>query len=197
MNIFYLRKQDRRLIFSGGFVVIAIQMLACGSLDRGRGQVESSPLTESYKTFRGKHRQLYIQNFDNRTYSPQLTGRLKEKLLIAMTRNNSLTVTPDKEKAELILYGKILMYSEEAGVFDNASSPLTYNLTIVASTRMRVRSKNEKEANDDEQHMISYITTYNVGEPFYETRYTAEDRMLAGLADRIVSATYEPAVLKP
>lgn len=164
----------------------------CASLSRGNAEVDSEPLSESYRQFRSQPRLLYIQNFDNRTFSPQLTGRLKDKLQIAFSRTPSLTITPEKNKAELILYGKILQYSEEPGVFDRAAGPLTYNLAIVASFRLRARTGSESEDAPYEQHTIRYMTAYSVGEPMFETRYTAEDRMLEGLADRMAATAYEP-----
>jgi hypothetical protein len=182
-----------------GFCLVLL--FGCATLGRGSGEVDSTPLTEEYKKFRGKKRLLYIQNFDNRTYSPQLTGRLKDKVQFAFARSASLIVVTEKKQADLILYGKIQLYAEEPGVYDRSSSPLTYNLTIVVSTKMRAREekadaakkKNEIELDSlIEQHDIRYMTSYNIGEPLYETRYTAEDRLLEGVADRIVSSTYEP-----
>ena len=169
-------------------------LLNCASLGRGTSETDSTPITDEYKKFRGQKRLLYIQNFENRTYSPQLTGRLKEKLQFAFARSASLVVVTEKEQADVILYGKIQLYAEEPGVFDRGAMPLTYNLTIIASTRMRARDKKAATESDEmlEQHDIRYMTTYNIGEPMYETRYMAEDRMLEGLADRIVSLTYEP-----
>lgn len=168
-------------------------------------------MTEKYKNFRKIRRLLYIQNFDNRTYAPQLTGRLKEKLQSAFTRKASIGITPDKQQADLILYGKILLYTEEPGVFDRAASPLTYNLTMVASMKLRprigehgcsrsaldtkcidARTVLEDGEGESEQHTVRSTTTYSIGEPLYETRYTAEERLLEGLADRLVNATYEP-----
>ena len=167
-------------------------LVHCASLGRGNAEIESEALSESYRQFRGKTRLLYIQNFDNRTYSPQLTGRLKEKLQVAFSRSASLTITPDKNKAKLIMYGKILQYSEEPGVYDRAAGPLTYNLAIVASFRLRARANTETEEAPYEQHTIRYMTAYSVGEPMFETRFTAEDRMLEGLADRMAATAYEP-----
>lgn len=176
----------------GGCLIVCLCIVSCSSLARGFSQTDSAPLTEDYKKYRSQRRLLYIQNFENRTYSPHLTGRLKDKLQIGYTRLASLSVIPEKKVADLILYGKILMYTEEAGVFDRASAPLSYNLTIVASFRIRARANSEDEEVPSEQHTIRYTTSYSVGEPMYETRFTAEERMLEGLADRIVSTTYEP-----
>ncbi|GEM_PF-2789196 len=175
------------------FVVAAVVGVAgCASFKHGFTDVESEPITEKYKEFRKSRRQLYIQNFDNRTYAPQLTGRLKEKLQFAFTRRQSLTVTPEKDKAELVLYGKILLYTEEPGVYDRGSNPLTYNLTLVASMKLRVRGATETSEGESEQHTVRYTTMYSIGEPLYETRYIAEERLLEGVADRLVSSTYEP-----
>ena len=173
-------------------VLFFLAGLRCATMKHGFSDAESEPISDKYKDYRRVRRQLYIQNFDNRTYSPQLTGRLKEKLQFAFTRKQSLTVTPEKDKAELVLYGKILLYTEEPGVYDRSSSPLTYNLTLVVSTRMRARAAKEESEGESEQHTVRYTTTYSVGEPLYETRYTAEERLLEGVADRLVNATYEP-----
>jgi phytoene dehydrogenase-like protein len=169
---------------------------ACSSLARGFGQTESEPITTEYQAFRKQRRPLYIQNFENRTYSPQLTGRLKDKLQTAYTRLRSVSVTPEKDQAQLILYGKILLYAEEPGVYDRSAAPLTYNLSIVASIRIRARGSNEEDSEPYEQHTIRYGTTYTIGEPLFESRYIAEERLLDGLADRIVNTTYEPEDLK-
>lgn len=190
-----------------GFAILtAVLATSCASLGRGQSEVDSMPLSENYKKFRASRRQLYIQNFDNRTYSPQLTGRLKEKLQYAFTRRPSLTVTPDKKNADLILYGKILLYVEEPGVADRSTTALSYNLSLVVSAKLRARSAAEvpaevTSATDDrdvpeEQLTVRYMTAYNTGEPFFETRYTAEERMLEGIADRIVNSSYEPEVAK-
>jgi hypothetical protein len=183
------------VIFFRSMIFLPFFFLSCSSFGSGRAEIDSAPLSEKYKKFREKPRRLYIQNFDNRTYSPQLTGRLKEKLQLAYTRLQSLAVTPDKGRADLVLYGKIEQYVEDPGVFDRNSQPLSYNLTMIVSVRLRARgaSTREEDTNDlTEQHDLAYMTSYNIGEPFYETRYTAEERLLEGLADRIVSSTYEP-----
>ena len=172
--------------------ISAATAAGCATYKYGFSDAESEPISEKYKEFRKVRRQLYIQNFDNRTYAPQLTGRLKEKIQIAFTRKQSLAVTPEKDKAELVLYGKILLYTEEPGVYDRGSSPLTYNLTMVASMRLRARNATENSEGETEQHTVRYTTTYSMGEPLFETRYTAEERLLEGVADRLVNATYEP-----
>ncbi|MFO1469420.1 MAG: LPS assembly lipoprotein LptE [Turneriella sp.] len=174
------------------FLFLLSAVAGCASFKHGFSDVESMPITEQYKEFRKTRRQLYIQNFDNRTYSPQLTGRLKEKLQFAFMRRQSLAVTPEKDKAELVLYGKILLYTEEPGVYDRSSSPLTYNLTLVASMKLRARAAIETSEGESEEHTVRYTTTYSIGEPLYESRYTAEERLLEGVADRLVSSTYEP-----
>ena len=174
-----------------GWPILLVVVTACSSLNRGFAG-ESEPISEKYKEFRKKKRLLYIQNFDNRTYSPQLTGRLKEKMQVAFSRSASLTVISEKSKADLVVYGKILLYNEEPGVYDRASAPLSYNLTIVASMTIRARGANEQSEAPSEQHTVSYTTTYAIAEPLFESRYTAEDRLLEGLADRLVNMTYEP-----
>lgn len=166
--------------------------IGCASLGRGQAEIESTPLSENYKQFRKTPRLIYIQNFDNRTFAPQLTGRLKEKLQIAISRSASLTITPDKEKAELILNGKILRYSEEPGVYDRATGPVSFNLEIAVSFRLRARAQADDEEAFYEQHAIRYMTSYSVGAPLFETRFLAEERLLEGLADRMAAAIYEP-----
>jgi len=188
----------RNLAF--GLIAMAILLgmrSSCANFGRGIANVNSSPISDQYKSFRQKKRLLYIQNFDNRTYSPQLTGRLKDKLMNAFSRSVSLALTEDKSKAEMILYGKILGYGEEPGVYNNyTSTPSTYNLTIVVATRLRARDQGVDADPLTEEHSISYMTTYNPAEPLYETRFDAEDRMLQGIADRIVGSTYEPDVVE-
>lgn len=167
-------------------------LLRCASLGRAQVEIDSTPLSESYKKFREKPRLLYIQNFDNRTFSPQLTGRLKEKLQIAISRNTSLPITPEKTKAELVLSGSILRYSEEPGVYDRAAGPVSFNLEIVVSFRLRTSAQTESEESHSEQHTVRYMTSYSVAAPLFETRFLAEERLLEGLADRMAAAIYEP-----
>lgn len=177
------------------FLLLAMALAliqACATLRSGFADTESEPLTPEYRKFRGERRLLYIQNFENRTFSPQLTGRLKDKLQVAYSRLSSVGVTTDKKAAQLIMYGKILFYAEEPGVYDRSAAPLTYNLSIVASMRIRARSQGEDDLQPYEQHTVRYSTTYSAGEPLFESRYTAEERLLDGLADRMVNATYEP-----
>jgi len=174
--------------------VFALQIsipLTCASLGKGGGDTEATPLTNQYKTFRSVRRQLYIQNFENRSYAPQLTGRLKDKLQSAFARIASLTVTAEKEKADAVLYGKILLYGEEPAVFDRASMPISYNLTIVATTRLRAKTVNEEGEAPEEQLTVRATTVYYAGEPVFEQRFTAEERLLENLADRIANSTYE------
>lgn len=185
-----MKSRRARLLLPAAICVICL--CSCATLSRGFDDTESEPLTAAYREFRNERRLLYIQNFENRTFSPQLTGRLKDKLQSAYTRLRSVVVTPDKKAAQLILYGKILLYAEEPGVYDRSAAPLTYNLSIVASIRIRARGQTEEEMQPYEQHTVRYNTTYTAGEPLFESRYTAEERLLDGLADRIVNATYEP-----
>jgi len=173
-------------------LLLLTAMCGCATLSRGFGDTESEPLTPEYRKFRQQKRLLYIQNFENRTFTPELTGRLKDKLQVAYTRLSSVVITPEKKAAQMILYGKILFYAEEPGVYDRSAAPLTYNLSIVASVRIRARGQGDEDSQPYEQHTVRYGTTYSAGEPLFESRYAAEDRLLDGLADRIVNATYEP-----
>lgn len=173
-------------------LLVLLTMPGCASFSKGFGDTESAPLTPEYRKFRKEKRLLYIQNFENRTFTPELTGRLKDKLQIAYTRLSSVVVTPEKKVAQMILYGKILFYAEEPGVYDRSAAPLTYNLSIVASIRIRARGQGDEDSQPYEQHTVRYGTTYSAGEPLFESRYAAEERLLDGLADRIVNATYEP-----
>lgn len=171
-------------------VTLALALSQCAGF--GQPKIESAPISDDYKNYRSKHRLVYIQNFDNRTYSPQLTGRLKDKLNFSLARLGTLTVTTEKSNADLVLYGKIHLYTEEAGVFDNASSPLTYNLTLVVSAKLRIKNRPDTDLAGDEQHTVSYVSTYNIGAPYFETRYNAEDRLLEGISDRIAMVLYDP-----
>lgn len=145
-----------------------------------------------YAAYRSINRTVYIQNFENRTLAPHLTGILNEKIQTNLTRLRTLTVTDKKDAADLILYGKILLYLEEPGVFDRSNTPLTYNLTAAASFRLQTRERTEKTVDLYEDHEATYSTTYSAGEPLFESRSMAEERLMEGLAERIVNSLYEP-----
>ncbi|HRP69815.1 MAG TPA: LPS assembly lipoprotein LptE [Turneriella sp.] len=184
-------------IFRKIYPAFLVYLAACASLAQGNGTVNSQPLTDAYKNYRSqKKHSLYIQNFDNRTYAPQLTGRLKAKLQIALASSASLYITDDKNNADLVLYGKILLYGEEPTQFSAMNQAPAFNLVIAASIKLRARVE-EKAAQEEilyEQHDIQFSTMYNTGDPYFETRFTAEERLLDGLANRIANIIFDPKV---
>lgn len=170
------------------WVFVVLIFCECAGLPN---RESSSPLSESYRQYRRHHNLLYIHNFDNRTYAPQLTGRLKEKVQRAFLRHRSLVVTTEKEKAELFLTGTIHHYSEEIAIYDRIAGPKSFNLEIIASFRIRARTTNGSEA-PAEEHTVRFMTNYSLAEPFFESRFVAEERLLEGLAERMVDLAWTP-----
>jgi len=172
---------------------------SCVSLTQQNSDTTAAPLSEQYKAYRvQKKRSLYIQNFDNRTFTPQLTGRLKEKLQAVLSTSSSMYTTDDKKTADLVLYGKILGYTEEPTGFGRTSQTPAFNLYIGASIYLRAQHEISDNTDDSfsERHEVQYSTMYNTGEPFFDTRFSAEERLLEGLANRIANILYDPRIVE-
>jgi len=142
-----------------------------------------------------KYKLLYIQNFDNRSNFGGVTGRLKEKLLIAVDRDGRLKITPDKEQADLVLYGQVMLYGDRPSIMDNFSEPLVYNLTVLTSIKLRInlRKHSDEIKNDGvliDQKLVRSDATFSPRQPPFETKFEAEETLLDVLANRIVMALF-------
>jgi hypothetical protein len=134
-----------------------------------------------------KYKSIYIHNFENTSYEGDLTGEVKEALVQKMGLQQRFKLEPDKANADVWLYGKIEYYKLMPRDIDQFGKPSRYNMTVIATIWVRPNSKNSDEMIYDKKS-IRFDTFYSPDQPPFETEFTAKQRVIAGLCDRIVSA---------
>ncbi|MDH4199721.1 MAG: LPS assembly lipoprotein LptE [Spirochaetia bacterium] len=134
-----------------------------------------------------KYKSIYIHNFINESYTGELTGELKEMLIQKMSAQQRFKIETDKTNADVWLYGKIEYYSLNPRNIDPFGRVTRYNMTIFVSVWVRPNSKLSGEDIYDKQN-VRFDTFYVPEQPPFETEFTARQRLLDGLCDRIVKA---------
>lgn len=136
-----------------------------------------------------KYTSLYIHHFDNRSYDGQVITRLKEKLQVAFMQDGRLKVLPEKKEADLFLYGTVGLYKQIPSSYDRFGQPVRFQLSIIVKMKVRVNPAKGEDVFLDNR-VVRYDTTYSPRVAPFETRFSAEERLLIGLTDRIVQTTF-------
>ncbi|MDH4262506.1 MAG: LPS assembly lipoprotein LptE [Spirochaetia bacterium] len=173
-----------RYFFNLLFLLHVFNGISCKSQDLIEGN-QKSPIDGDEPISR-KYKSIYVHNFENTSYEGDLTGETKEILTQKMALQKRFKVEPDKANADVWLYGKIEYYKLIPRDIDQFGKPGRYNMTVVATIWVRPNPKVSDETIFDKKS-IRYDTFYSPEQPPFETEFTAKQRVVEGLCDRIVN----------
>ena len=138
---------------------------------------------------------IFIHSFHNRSLRGILSSRLKEKLEIAYNTDGKLQVSSDKKAAGVWLYGDILRYQKIPLRFNQLNQVVTYRLEVIVSIKVILNPYYGDRillARRD----IRYDIYYDPLEIPYVSEFSANERLLDGLVDRIIYISLEGWELK-
>ncbi len=132
-----------------------------------------------------KYKTIYIHNFTDSTFESGLTGRLKQTLTVRFSMDKRFKVESDKQKADLWLFGNIDQFEEYPVSYDQFGEAERYRYTIVATVWVRPNPEISEE-NLFDKKTVRFDTMYQPRTPPYENEFTAKERLLNGLSNRIL-----------
>jgi len=166
------------------FFLIVPVFFSCQSADVKDGDKNS--IVDGDETIPRKYKTIYIHNFENSSFEGDLTGEVKDMLSQKMGLQKRFQIESDKTNADVWLYGKIEYYKLMPRDIDEFGKPARYNMTIVTTIWVRPNNKISDESILDKK-VIRFDTFYAPYQPPYETEFTAKQRVISGLCDRIVN----------
>jgi len=133
-----------------------------------------------------KYKSIYIHNFENASYEGDLTGEVKDLLTQKMGLQQRFKIEPEKANADVWLYGKIEYFKLIPRDMDQFGRPSRYNMILIVTIRVFPNNKISDETIFDKK-TIRFDTFFSPQQPPFETEFTAKQRLVEGLCDRIVS----------
>jgi len=135
-----------------------------------------------------KYKSIYIHTFTDNTYEGNLTASLNDHLSLIFNSGGRFLTIQEKDEAELWMYGNINVFSDQPRSIDQFGKAETSNLTIIATVWLRVNSKKVKSNHVPDKKTVRFDVYYSPRLPPYETRFSAKERLLKGLSNRIYMA---------
>ena len=132
-----------------------------------------------------KYKSIYIHNFDNSSYEGVLTGEVKDILTQKMSLQQRFRLELVRQEADIWLYGKIEYYKLMPRDIDQFGRTTLYNMTVIATVWARPNPKVSEETIFDKK-TIRFDTSYSPEQPPFETEFSARQRVIDGLCERIV-----------
>jgi hypothetical protein len=131
-------------------------------------------------------RTLYLQNFSNETFDPDVNVELNRIMRNTIHLRGNFILTNDREKARYHLHGSLILYRREGRMYDNYRNPTRYMLAAGVLIKLRENiTGNEKEEIPVFTQELSSTLDYSVSEGFAETESEARTRLLEQLASSV------------
>ena len=179
------------------FLVSMVTILGCISEQTKENKIKPKTDIQRFtRQFKGEknnprtYQTIFIQPLYNQSRRGILSSRLKEKLEIAYNADGKLQVRSDKKSANVWLYGNILKYQKIPMRFNHFNQVVTYRLVTIASIKV-ILNPSYEERTLLERRTIRYGVYYNPLEIPFESEFLANERLLDGLADRIIYTSFE------
>ena len=191
----YIRCQKMRI--TAIFLASMVTILSCFSGQTKENKI--TPRSDAQKfamQFKGEksdprtYQTIFIHSFLNKTSKGILSPRLKEKLEIAYNADGKLQVRSEKKTAKVWLYGTILKYQKIPIRYNQFNQAVRYRLGIITSIKIVLNPK-YIEQTLLERRLIRYDINYNPLEIPFESEFLANERLLDGLANRIIYTSLE------
>jgi Lipopolysaccharide-assembly len=179
------------MVRRSSFLVLLIFLSIVSS---GCGYTAGSLLPSGLKT-------IYVDNFKNTIdvgkettegskyalYRPGIENDVTNAIVNRFTFDGNLKIVP-KEKADVILQGKLTDYRKEALRYDNADNVEEYRVKITVEMKL-VKTSDDKVLWSE--NAFTGESTYNTTGSFVTTEEAARDKALEDLARRVVERTIE------
>ncbi|RME93258.1 MAG: hypothetical protein D6767_01390 [Candidatus Hydrogenedentota bacterium] len=181
----------KRIITFSVFLFISF----CGSAEK-KTEEPADTLTQTLHAIDGeevipqKYKVIYVHLFRNRSFKSDFVSRLKEKIEDEFRKDGRLVVAEDKHKADLWMYGTIESYIRVPTDYDEFGKPTRMRLALVVSFRLHDPNNSDDPVVLDTR-IVRFDTGWNQRVPPFESEFTAEERLLQGLARRIVYTSFE------
>lgn len=135
-----------------------------------------------------ERRTLFLGNFGNVTFEPDLQIELTEALRNHIHLRRGYILVDDIEKARFILYGEVILYRREGFLFDNEMNPTRYDLNIVSKIRLIERETGQMVVTFDEDARTQYSTKEGMAEDEVVARQRLYGKLCRKIYDRISMA---------
>lgn len=163
---------NRKFLILSGTALVAGASWGCSTYDLDLSR------------YPGEARVLYLQNITNDTFQPDANVELTEWVRREFHRRKNFTLSTERSQAPLWLYAKVRVYRKEGRMYDDARTPIRFDLTMVARVRVRRNPAFGSEEVLDSKD-IGASLEYSEREGFVETEFRARQRLLRILAARI------------
>lgn len=134
------------------------------------------------KEFPPESRTVYLQNFTNETFDPDVNTELNRILRETIHMRGNFILTPDRKAARFVLSGRLFMYRREGRMYDNYRNPARY--MIAAGVIVRLTEGDRDLLNEE----LTSTADYSVSEGYAETEHAARTRLLSQLSAKISRA---------
>ena len=143
--------------------------------------------TRDLSKFPEPSRTLFLQNFTNETFQPDINQELTDSVREEILRRNNFIIQDNRTSAALGLNAKIIMYNKEGRLFDNFRNALHYELSVYCKVSMYQKQKSQgiREILGEE---IGATVHYSETSGMEEGEYRARQRLFRILSMRINEA---------
>lgn len=146
--------------------------------------VDLSPYPETKRT-------IYLQNFLNHTFQPDINVILTRNLRDEIHRRENFIIVNDRHKARFVLSGEVNVFRKEGRMYDNYQNPTRYEMVISARIRLRESGSDDEEQDSSAVGTNSHIADvtarldYSDQEGYVESDSAAYDRLARKMASNI------------
>lgn len=158
-----------RLSITAIVALIAIRCSAFQKLDLSNYPIED--------------RSVFLYNFTNQSFQPDVNTELTDHLRNELSRRGNFIPKKTREEAAWLLYGEVVAYRKEGRMFDNYRNAIRYELVIIAKVKLRRNTNANIEIVNGVEILAN--TQYSAKEGFVEEEFTARQRVLRILAEKI------------
>ncbi len=134
------------------------------------------------KEFPPESRTVYLQNFTNETFDPDVNTELNRILRETLHMRGNFILTENRQDARFIMSGQLYLYRREGRMYDNYRNPARYMLAAGVLIRL---SEGSRQLLSEE---LTSTVDYSVSEGYAETEYSARTRLLLQLSAKISRA---------
>ena len=133
-------------------------------------------------------RTLYLYNFTNSTFQPEVHIQLNEILKSEIERRHNFILKYTAAEAQFTVEGDLNVYRMEGRLYDDYRNATRYQLIVGTNMQMRGKSPGAKSTTGYFTDTIGASVDFSTGEGFSEDEYRARERVLRILAARICNA---------
>lgn len=168
--------------YSPAAAILALIFLGTGCASLGGLDLSAYP---------AKTRSLFLFNFTNNTFQPDVNRELTDWVRAEFDRRGNFKLTSKQADARLQVYGRIVVYRKEGRLFDNFRRPTRSELIVVCRVAIRQNpARIDSPPNSPllETREVSASVDFSELQGFRESEFQARARLLRLLASRVNNA---------